>query len=103
MRFKKRRRRVPVRDSDGRPAGVATWKEAAPDGATEPRGVRIRHADGRVTDCAIIRDPQDDEDGLAQWMAVAPDGTVFTPPGDAVTVEFLPARSAIRLVLPMQP
>jgi hypothetical protein len=55
--------------------------------------VRIRHADGRVTECAVIRDPEDSPEGLTQWIAEPPPGTVFTPGADELTVELLPARS----------
>jgi hypothetical protein len=65
--------------------------------------VRINHADGRVTECAVVRDPENDADGMAQWMAVAPEGTVFESPGDTVSVEMLPPRTSIGLVLPIQP
>jgi hypothetical protein len=57
--------------------------------------VRIRHADGRVTECAVVRDPEDSPDGLTQWIAVPPDGTVFVPGDGEVTVDFMPARSGL--------
>ncbi len=61
----------------------------------EPRGVRIRHADGRVTECAIVRDPEDSPDGLTMWIAEPPPGTVFTPGADVLTADLLPGRSGL--------
>lgn len=62
-----------------------------------PRGVKILHADGSVTECAVVCDPED-QDGLAQWIAVPPEGTVFRP-GDKMTVDVLPPRTGLSLRL----
>ena len=59
-----------------------------------PQGVYIVSEHG-VTACALVRDPQD-RDGLAQWIAVPPPGTLLRP-GDYLTVEVLPPRTAISL------
>lgn len=59
--------------------------------------MRIRHADGRVTECAIVRDPEDSPDGLTQWIAEPPSGTVFTPGADTLTADLLPGRSVLTL------
>jgi hypothetical protein len=65
-------------------------------GTDEPRGVRILHGDGSVTECSLVRDPQDRR-GRAWWIAVPPPGTVFSPLADHVVVEYLPGRTAITL------
>lgn len=62
-----------------------------------PRGARIHHADGTVTECGLIRDPDNTRDGCAQWIAVPPEGTVFDPHGDSFSVDYLPGRTAIAL------
>lgn len=60
--------------------------------------MRIRHADGRVTECAIVRDPEDSPDGLTMWLAEPPPGTVFTG-ADRLTADLLPGRSGLTLRL----
>jgi hypothetical protein len=108
MRFGRQRgwskpQRVSAEGGDARISATFRTRERPPTGETEPRGVRINHADGRVTECAVVRDPENDADGMAQWMAVAPEGTVFEPPGDTMSIEMLPPRTSIGLVLPFQP
>lgn len=67
-----------------------------------PEGVRIRHADGRVTDCTVRRDPDGCTEGMARWIAVPPEGTVLVPGADTVTIDVLPPRTSVLLVLPAQ-
>jgi len=61
-----------------------------------PQGVCIVSEQG-VTACTLVRDPED-RDGVAQWIAVPPPGTVLRP-GDYLTVEVLPPRTAISLAI----
>jgi hypothetical protein len=75
---------------------IGRRRKPAPE-PEEPRGVRIRHADGRVTECAIVRDPEDSPDGLTQWVAVPPPGTVFTPGTDKLTADLFPGRSKLTI------
>lgn len=81
---------------------IGKRQKAAPE-PEAPRGVRIRHAGGRVTECAVVRDPEDFPDGLTHWIAEPPPGTVFTPPGDVVTVDMLPARSDLTFRVDVSP
>jgi hypothetical protein len=62
-----------------------------------PRGVRILHADGRVSECTLVRDPED-RNSRAQWLAVPPEGTVCGP-GDHLAVDYLPGRTEITLAV----
>ena len=66
----------------------------------EPRGVRIVHADGSVSECALVRDP-DNRRGCAQWLAEPPPGTVFVTPVDVLQVDFLPGRTGITIACTM--
>lgn len=65
-----------------------------------PRGVRIVHGDGRVSECTLVRDP-DDVNGRAQWIAVPPEGVEMDPRTDRLTVDYLPGKTAIGLHLPL--
>jgi hypothetical protein len=62
--------------------------------ATEPRGVRIRHTDGSVSECSLVRDPDDDRKGNAQWIAIPEPGTVLRN-GDSLSVDVLPGRTVV--------
>jgi hypothetical protein len=57
--------------------------------------VRIDHADGRVSACSVVRDPEN-RDGLTQWIAVPPEGTLMDiGAGDTLAVDCMPPRSAL--------
>jgi hypothetical protein len=75
--MKLRRRRPPVTD--------------------EPRGVRIVHADGSVSECALVRDPQDRE----RWIATPPEGVLFDPRADHVQADYLPSEHT-RIRVPLR-
>lgn len=62
----------------------------------DPRGVRILHADGRVSECALIRDPEPDPDGCTRWIAEPPPGIAIGP-GDTMSADYLPGRTVISL------
>lgn len=64
---------------------------------TEPRGVRIRHGDGTISECVLVREPG--RRRIARWMAVPPDGTVFDPAADSLQVDLLPARTSVMVPL----
>lgn len=66
-----------------------------------PRGVRIEHADGTVSECELVRDPHDGPGRVAQWIALPPDGTVLAP-GDALSIDVLPPRTSVLLGLPLR-
>src|ERR1700685_2988253 len=62
----------------------------------EPHGVRICHGDGRISNCDLIRDLDDDPEGRAQWIAQLPPGVVVDlAAGDVLAVAYLPARTSI--------
>lgn len=63
---------------------------------TEPAGAEIRHADGRVTKCTLVRDGDDPDDGLARWIAIAPAETLLGS-GDSFFVAVLPGRTKVRV------
>jgi hypothetical protein len=58
------------------------------------RGVRIIHGDGRVSECTLVRDPEDDGD-CAQWLSVPPEGATFDPDGDRLTIDYLPGKTSV--------
>ena len=62
--------------------------------ATEPSGVRIHHADGRVSECALIRDPDNDAKGNAHWIAVPEPGTLIGN-GDSLAIDVLPGHTVV--------
>jgi hypothetical protein len=64
-----------------------------------PQGVRIRHGDGTVTDCAVVLDPERARGGMTQWFAEPPAGTVFTPGADTITVDLMPPRTTVNMVV----
>jgi hypothetical protein len=66
-----------------------------------PRGVRICHGDGSVSECSLVRDP-DDSDGCAQWMAVPPESATADPYRDRLEVDFVPAHTAITIMMPVR-
>jgi hypothetical protein len=72
------------------------WRKPVPQ--DEPRGVRIVHADGRVSDCSLVRDPEN-RAGIAQWIAEPPEGTVFAPACDHLEVDYLPGRTRISVTV----
>jgi hypothetical protein len=63
-----------------------------------PRGVRILHGDGSVSECAVARDPEDGPGRIARWIAVPPEGRVFAD-GDTLHVDVLPPRTSVGLSL----
>lgn len=67
----------------------------------EPRGVRIIHGDGTVTECALARDPQD-QDGYAAWIAVPPAGCRVDASADCLQIDYLPGRTVISLALAVE-
>ena len=63
---------------------------------SEPHGVRIRHGDGRISECALLRDPDDDPEGRAQWLAQLPPGVVMdVAAGDVLAIAYLPSDSTM--------
>jgi hypothetical protein len=82
--------------------GVTMWLRRKQQRVTEaPSGVRIRHPDGSVSECALMRDP-DDQDGCAQWIAVVPEGTVAGAGEHRLEVDYLPAYTGISVMMPVR-
>jgi hypothetical protein len=77
---------------------VVRRRRRKPELGRDPRGVRIVHADGRVSECSLVRDPEDRE-GCAQWIAEPPEGIVFSLGEDQLQVDYLPANTAIELAV----
>jgi hypothetical protein len=67
-----------------------------------PAGVRIRHDDGSVSECVLVRDPENDRDGNAQWIAVPPEGTRVDIGEHRLEVDFLPAHTGISVMVPVR-
>jgi hypothetical protein len=65
---------------------------------TEPQGVRVRCQDGSVTECWVLRDPDQDKNGCAAWIAV-PQGLLTSPPS-VLSVDMLPGKTVIILEMP---
>jgi hypothetical protein len=61
----------------------------------QPRGVRIHHGDGSVTECTVARDPEDGPERMARWIAVPPEGTVFNAATDTLHVDVLPPHASV--------
>jgi hypothetical protein len=77
-------------------AYVAERKHVAGFDDMTPRGVRILHENGSVSECSVIRDPEADKDGNAQWAAVPPPGVTFRK-GDSLAVAAMPPHATISL------
>ena len=75
-------------------SGIEEEPTAAPPVA--PEGVRIQHADGRVTPCSVTFSGHDDA-GMAIWTAAAEGKGAELAAGDRLLADVLPARSALRL------
>lgn len=65
----------------------------------QPRGVRIHHADGRVSECSLVRDPESGPDGCVRWIAEPPPGVAIGF-GDTLGVDYMPAGDTV-ISLPM--
>ena len=82
---------------------MTMWLRRKRERVTEaPRGVRIRHPDGSVSECTLMRDPED-QDGCAQWIAVPPEGTVAGIGEHHLEVDYLPAYTGISVMMPVAP
>jgi hypothetical protein len=63
----------------------------------KPRGVRVIHADGRVTPCKLTRAPKD-ASGKVVWLATMPSGKLFDPlRGDEMRIAVLPLRTNVQI------
>ena len=63
---------------------------------SEPHGVWICHGDGRISDCDLIRDIEDDPQGRSQWIASLPPGAIMdVAAGDVLAIAYLPADSTM--------
>jgi hypothetical protein len=61
----------------------------------EPRDARIEHADGTVTPCGLILDPEVYDDGITRWIAQPAPGTIFNTATDQLAIGELPGRTAV--------
>jgi hypothetical protein len=68
------------------------------DAEDGPRGARLRHRDGSVTECSLIREPG----RRRRWWAEVPPGTVFGRE-DVFEVDYLPGYTELNWRLPLDP
>jgi hypothetical protein len=66
--------------------------------AAAPEGV-VLHAGGRDYPCDVLRDPDQDKDGVAAWVAVPRDSLPAVTGGMTVTAAVLPAMTGLILCL----
>jgi hypothetical protein len=62
-----------------------------------PLNVRIEHADGSSTPCAVILDPESYPDGITRWYAMPPPGFVLTRASGDVLAGVIPPRTRVTL------
>jgi hypothetical protein len=59
-----------------------------------PEGVRIVLADGSEIPCDVLRDPEQDHDGMAVWVVV-PQQSWTPQDGDLLKMAVLPAHTSL--------
>lgn len=77
-------------------------RERAAAAQIAPRGVRIRRGDGTAVECDMLRDEDQDHDGIAEWVAVPRERFILDPDTDRLEVDMLPGRTCISLLLPVR-
>lgn len=83
------------------------WKPRRSETAEDaPQGVRIVCPDGREVACDVLRDPEQDRDGLAVWLAVPREPVPELSSFDdrfGVKADMMPGRSELVVSLPLGP
>jgi hypothetical protein len=64
--------------------------------AQAPEGVRVRRADGTIVECDVLRDPDQDRDGCAMWIAVPREPLDINTGAFALLADVLPGKTILR-------